>query len=166
MELIQVTPPGGQNLNYCKWKFKKKEVEQKSLTKYWKNIARGTTDPGYWVQNLNKLFHLKYFQIDFSQQNDSSYKLNTLGPLCLWQCFFNKFVSTFPPRFFHLFSTFSTCQVAFLELVLILATRWRYLNCLPMWPPDGTTCISCRIGQQLALLELVTSLVTKWCHLH
>ena len=59
-----------------------------------------------------------------------------------------------------------TCQVAFPELVLILATRWRYLNCLPMWPPDGTTCISCRIGQQLALLELVTSLVTKWCHLH
>ena len=60
----------------------------------------------------------------------------------------------------------STCQVASLALVLILATRWRYLNCLPMWPPDGTTCISCRIGQQLALLELVTSLVTKWCHLH
>ena len=80
--------------------------------------------------------------------------------------FFSIFLSTFFPRFFHLFSTFSTCQVAFLELVLILATRWRYLNCLLKWQPDGTTCISCRFGQQLALLELVTSLVTKWCHLH
>ena len=38
--------------------------------------------------------------------------------------------------------------------------------CLQMWPPDGTSCISCRFGQKLALLELVTSLATKWCHLH
>ena len=28
------------------------------------NIARGTTDPGYWVQNLNKLFQPKLFQIN------------------------------------------------------------------------------------------------------
>ena len=40
MELIQVTPPGGQNLNYCKWKFKKKEVEQKSWKKRWKKLKR------------------------------------------------------------------------------------------------------------------------------
>ena len=24
---------------------------------------------------------------DFCHKNDLSYKLNTLGPLCLWQCF-------------------------------------------------------------------------------
>ena len=30
------------------------------------NIARGTTDPGYWVHDLNKLFQLKLFQINFS----------------------------------------------------------------------------------------------------
>ena len=74
LELIQGTPPGGQNWNKCKWKL---------------NIARGTTDPGYWVHNLNKLFQLKLFQINFSQKHDSSYRLNTLGPLCLWQCFFD-----------------------------------------------------------------------------
>ena len=51
------------------------------------NIARGTTDPGYWVQDLNKLFPLKLFQINFSHKHDSSYRLNALGPLCLWQCF-------------------------------------------------------------------------------
>ena len=48
------------------------------------NIARGTTDPGYWVHNLNDLFQPKSFQTYFSQKNDSSYRLNTLGPLCLW----------------------------------------------------------------------------------
>ena len=53
------------------------------------NIARGTTDPGYWVHNLNDLFQPKCFQIDLSQKHDSSYRLNTLGPLCLWQCFFD-----------------------------------------------------------------------------
>ena len=51
------------------------------------NIARGTTDPGYWVRILNNLFQLEWLQIDFSQNHDSSYILNTLGPLCLWQCF-------------------------------------------------------------------------------
>ena len=35
---------------------------------------------------MNKLFQLKLFQINFSQKHDSSYGLNTLGPLCLWQC--------------------------------------------------------------------------------
>ena len=32
---------------------------------------------------------IPFCQNDFSQKNDSSYRLNnTLGPLCLWQCFF------------------------------------------------------------------------------
>ena len=31
------------------------------------NIARGTTDPGYWVHNLRNLFWSKNLQIDFSQ---------------------------------------------------------------------------------------------------
>ena len=47
--------------------------------------------------------------------------------------------------------------LASLPLVPILATRERYLNWLPMWPPDCTTRISCKFGQQLALLELPTS---------
>ena len=47
-----------------------------------KNIARGTADPGYWVYNLNHVF-----EIILAEQNHQSYGLNTLGQLCLWQCF-------------------------------------------------------------------------------
>ena len=50
--------------------------------------------------------------------------------------------STFSQLILNFFSTFSTFQVASLALVLILATRWRHLNLFPIWPPDGTTCIS------------------------
>ena len=35
----------------------KKNVEKKLKEKF-KQIARGTTDPGYWVWNLNNLFQL------------------------------------------------------------------------------------------------------------
>ena len=58
-----------------------------------------------------------------------------------------------------------SCQVALLALVPILATRCLYLNWLRKWPPDGTTCISCRFSQQLAFLQYVKILAIKWCHL-
>ena len=61
-----------------------------------------------------------------------SYGFNTLGPLCLWQCF------------------------------PILATRWRYLNWLQIWPTGGGSCISCKLGHQVAQLTLVI----RWRHLH
>ena len=60
--------------------------------------------------------------------------------------------------FLHVFFLFQFS----LALVPILATMWRYWNWLPMLPPDDTTCISCRFGQQLALLESIASLATKW----
>ena len=94
-----------------------------------KNIARGTTDPGYWVHNSNHpnsrsmlivestlltwsalfdlFFAFEYFyktqevvflvfciplflliKMLFAIGDGLSYGLNTLGPLCLWQCFF------------------------------------------------------------------------------
>ena len=34
------------------------------------------------------------------------------------------------------------------------------------WPRDGTTCISCKFGDQMAPLALVANLTTRWCHLH
>ena len=40
-----------------------------------------------------------------------------------------------------------------LALVANLATRWRHLHLLQIWPPDGTTCISC-------------NLTTRWRHLY
>ena len=39
------------------------------------NIARGTTDPGYWIRNLSIIFQLEWFQIDFSQKSDSRNRL-------------------------------------------------------------------------------------------
>ena len=31
-------------------------------------------------------------------------------------------------------------------------------------PPDGATCISCKVGHQMATLALVPNLATKWHH--
>ena len=79
---------------------------------------------------------LKWIQIQFSQKDNSSYRLNTLGPLCLRQCFqlFLDLFSTFSQLILNFFSTFSTFQVASLALVAPfefisnLATRWHYLH--------------------------------------
>ena len=77
------------------------------------NIARGTTDPGYWVRNLNNLFSWYNFKLI------SVRKMIQVLDLIPWiRC------STFFSTFF--FNFFSTCQGAFLALVPILATRWRY----------------------------------------
>ena len=53
-----------------------------------------------------------------------------------------------------------------LVLVLELATRWRHLHELQIWPQDGTTCISCNIDHQMAPLALVANLPTRWRYLH
>ena len=53
-----------------------------------------------------------------------------------------------------------------LALVVNLATRWRYLHQLQIWPPGGATCISCKLAHQVAPLALVQNLVIRWRHLH
>ena len=68
-----------------------------------RNINRGTTDPGYWVYNLNHVFDWNKFEIILAEKDHSSYGLNTLGPLCLWQCFFSTSV--------NFFSTFSSISI-------------------------------------------------------
>ena len=57
-------------------------------------------------------------------------------------------------------------QMAPLALVAKLATRWRHLHELQIWPQDGTTCISCNIDHQMAPLALVANLPTRWRYLH
>ena len=57
-------------------------------------------------------------------------------------------------------------NMALLALVAYLATRWRHLHQLQIWPPDGTTCISSKSGHQMAQLALVQNLVIRWRHLH
>ena len=58
LEPILVPTPGGQILNYCKW-------NHIQLPKFGTNVS----------------------SILFSWRDNSSYRLYTLGPLCLWQCF-------------------------------------------------------------------------------
>ena len=45
-------------------------------------------------------------------------------------------------------------QVAPLASVTNLATRWRHLHYLQIWPPDGDICISCKIAHQMTPLAL------------
>ena len=55
----------------------------------WTNIKHCQRHNGPRVLSLKHelSLKLKWIQIQFSQKDDSSYRLNTLGPLCLWQCF-------------------------------------------------------------------------------
>ena len=57
-------------------------------------------------------------------------------------------------------------NMALLALVAYLATRWRHLYQLQIWPPNGATCISCKFGHQMAPLALVANSGTRWLHLH
>ena len=60
---MEVAPSGGQICNQFKW---------------WHS------GPSNWVFNFS---FLKWIQIQFSEQENSSWRLDTLGSLCLWQCF-------------------------------------------------------------------------------
>ena len=115
-----------------------------------KNIARGTTDPGYCL-----------FKLELSLQ-----LIKTL-PLAL--------IPNLATKWHHLhqlqiWPTCMTCkfdhQIAPPALVAKLATRWRHLHKLQIWPPDGATCISSKFGHQMAPLALVANLTTRWRHLH
>ena len=46
-----------------------------------------------------------------------------------------------------------------LVLVPNLATRWRHLHWLQIWPPDGATCIRCKFGHQMTPLAF-----NSWLH--
>ena len=41
-------------------------------------------------------------------------------------------------------------QMAQLVLVANLATRWRHMHRLQIWPPHGATCMSCKFGLKMA----------------
>ena len=69
LEPVQVAPSGGARSTNC-WL-------------HWQ--AMQVVPPGGRTWN-QKWCHL---QIDFCQKNDLRYRVNTLGPLCLWRCFTN-----------------------------------------------------------------------------
>ncbi len=118
----------------------------------------------------------------------SSYEINTLGPLCLWQCYLIQIcICWFVTNRFKIWSLCDvSCHIA-LECLFdkhmahlhysfkfghemlsltYLATRWHHLRELQSWPPDGTTRISHKVVHQMAPLALVPNLTTRWCQLH
>ena len=47
---------------------------------------------------------------------------------------------------------------------LNLATTWHHLHYLQIWPPDGATCITCKVDHQMAPLALFANLATICRH--
>ena len=132
------------------------------LWKSHKNIARGTTDPGYRVYNLNYLFD--YIEFVFILALVIVQNLTTR-----W-CHQNWFQIWPTCNAIRIGSTCISCkfghQMAPPALVPNLATRWRHLHWLQIWPPDGATCISSKFGHEMVPLALVPNLATRWSHLH
>ena len=92
------------------------------------NIARGTTDPGYRLRISIYLYSLfSFLTLEIPQDTKSM----------PWvRCASSNVFKVQHPNLFE-----RSRQVASLALVPILPTRWRYMNWLLTWPPDGTTCI-------------------------
>ena len=49
------------------------------------------------------------------------------------------------------------------EIILGPLCLWQ---CLHIYPPSGSTCISSNCGHQVAPLSIIASLATRWRHLH
>ena len=86
LEPMLVAPPVSQILNLNKW-------NHIQLAKFGTNASgilfsgeiTQDKESGYWVFNLNFLWD--WICILFSCRDISIFRLYTLGPLCLWQCF-------------------------------------------------------------------------------
>ena len=146
-----------------------------------KNIARGTTDPGYWVYNLNHVSDWDQFEIILAEKDYSSYGLNTLGPLCLGQClkdflhfsfkFFKTFFWNFFGTFFNFFSDIFQSDLYFISMnnnriYSKGLVRWHHMHQFLFWPPGGATWIGCQCGHQMALLILVVDLANNRIYLN
>ena len=55
-------------------------------------------------------------------------------------------------------------HMAPLTLVANLATRWRHLHWLRIWPPDGTTCINSKVGHKVTSHALPHCLGLPYWH--
>ena len=103
----------------------------------YKNIARGTMDPGYCLFNLSYLSSLKL----------------ALVPILITRWGNLHWLQNCPPDGATCISSKLDHQVESLASVAKLSTRWRHLH-------------ECKFGHQLVLLALVTNLATRWRHLH
>ena len=109
-----------------------------------------------------------------AEKDHSSYGLNTLGPLCLWQCFsltFLNFEKTNPLHFFEFDFNVQqpdlvqrSCQVASLAIVPLLVTRWGALAlpyCLGMLYWHHKLVLSC-YPHQPESRQLSLQMVCYW----
>ena len=166
---------------------KKYPKSPKSNQKYPKTLPEAQRTQGIEF----KTWIIFFIWNNFSWKVYSSYWLNTLGPLCLWQCLV--LLVTFG-WFWVLFSSYFGHQVALLELVgcfqlfcnffsTFLSTffnffstfSWLILNFFSTYSQlflnffnfsGGIPCISSYFGHQVAPFEFISNLATKWCHLH
>ena len=88
MELLQVKIEKEEKVEKkFRKSFKKlRKVEEEKLKNVMKHCQRHN-GPRAFSLKLELSLQLKQVQIQFSPKDISSYRLNTLGPLCLWQCF-------------------------------------------------------------------------------
>ena len=131
-----------------------------------RNIARGTTDPGYWLFNLSYVISpAKYNACIGSKLGQHVMQLELVPSLATRWCYLH-YLQNCPPDGAICISCKFGHQMAPLALVPNLATRWRYFHWLQIWPPDGTTCIGYKFSYQVKSLALVAKLSTRWRHLH
>ena len=64
-----------------------KEIVEIRKEKTLQCTARGTTDSVYKGYDLHHFSDWNQFKIILAEKDDPSYRLNTLGPFCLWQCY-------------------------------------------------------------------------------
>ena len=128
-------------------------IEKINLAQKW-NLSRSSAAISFPAQQDACMSVLKHFQPPLVQIKIRRHisKVCSLWPWILFHIQNSRrsiFLFWFP-IFLYIRFVFQrvkrSCQVASLALVPIKATRWRYLIWLPMWPPDGTTCISFRFG--------------------
>ena len=74
-----------------------------------------------------------------------------------WETFLVTCIVTLP------WNVFLTTTWHIYIIVSNLVMRCDYLH---IWPPDDTSCASCKVAHLMVPLALVTKLSTRWCHLH
>ena len=75
-----------KNWNQCKWRYLvAKFITNASDANCWPNFQpMQVAPPGAKIGTNTSEATFKLISV---RKNDSSYRVNTLGPLCLWQCF-------------------------------------------------------------------------------
>ena len=135
-----MTPRGPQWLLRSQWPPNYPKNPKNDLRCFVQNIARGTTDPGYWVFNLNYLVD----QIEFifihkiTQVSDSVAWVRCATTWIGWE-----FGHLHWYKFSHLGNTCISCnfghKVVPPESVENWATKWHYFK---IWSSGGATCVA------------------------